>query len=126
LTRTLGFGVALSVAFQAAISGTAAGICRHTTEEMTCDCPHLRESAPDLSTLRAESCCQIRTVTAETAPAVVKATAPSVSKQSIEVWSAPERFQALPREDAGRRYVAPRRQVLASTPLYLSIRSLLI
>src|SRR5712664_3050864 len=112
-----GLGVAFLVALHAAGFGNATRVCRHAGEEMNpCACPHDRERTADRAVVSAESCCKIRTVSVEAAPAVLKGTATSPSKQPIEVWSVPKPLQALPREES-ERYVAARQPAPPSTPL---------
>jgi hypothetical protein len=124
LKRTVGLGVAVLIALHAAVLGNVTRICRHTGEKVNCDCPHHREKAQDRLTLGTESCCQIRSVTSAASPAIVKVTPPA-REQSVEVWIAPKPFQILS-WGGSDRYVAARQQGPPSTPIYISIRNLLI
>jgi hypothetical protein len=126
LTRIVGLGAAFLVTLHAAAFGNVTLICRHAGEQMNpCACPHDREQAPEHAVLSSQSCCQLRTVSAEVAPAVVEGRTPSLAKQLLAVWSLPKPLHALPTEGS-TTYVVARQQAPPSTPLYLTIRNLLI
>jgi hypothetical protein len=75
--------------------------------------------------LSSQSCCQLRTVSPGVAPAVVEGRTQSLAKQLLDVWSLPKRLNALPTEGSAT-YVVTRQEAPPSTPLYLTIRNLLI
>lgn len=122
----IGLLLALAVSSQALAHGSSVLVCRFTGKVIDpCVCPHEREKTPDCPTIKDQGCCELRKTEFPSVPALTKATAPVPTKQVLPAWQVPQ--PPLPFANINRTvFVAARQQAPPSTPLYLSIRSLLI
>lgn len=120
------FLVAIVVASQALADGGSVLVCRYTGRIMDpCACPHERQQPSDRATLQDQGCCELRKSEAPATAVLAKATPPAPTKYADVTWLslAPSRTSM----GASRTvFVAARQQAPPSTPLYITIRSLLI
>jgi hypothetical protein len=121
-----GLGLALLVTLHAAALDNGGRVCRHAGEvKNSCDCPHDREQTLDGATLSAENCCKVRTASTQATPTLIKGATPCQSNHSLEVCSVAKLLHETPQQGSAKHFAA-REQSPPSTPLYLSIRNLLI
>ncbi len=122
--RAIGLLLAITVGSHAFAYRNAVMVCRFTGKVVEpCACPHERQKASDVPTIKDQGCCELRTTNFPSVPALTKATAPAPSEQIFLTWQVPP----LPFPNINRTvFVAARQQAPPSTPLYLSIRTLLI
>ena len=120
--RAIGILLAITAGSQAFAHKNAVMVCRFTGKVVDpCACPHERQKASDFPTIKDQGCCELRKANFPSVPALTKATAPAPSKQLFLAWQVPQ-----PPKINRTVFVAARQQAPPSTPLYLSIRSLLI
>ena len=126
LVRVLHLIVALFIAAQALAHDGTLLVCRYTGKVVTpCACPDERRAEPDCATVRRQNCCELHKSEAPAVPAVVKASAPTPVRQVFGTGFTPAPSEPFLGGDRSI-FVASRQQAPPSTPLYLSIRSLLI
>lgn len=126
MTRAFSVLLTLCVACQALGGSGATLICRYTGRVMDpCACPDEPKSNADYQRLSDQGCCELRNTQAPSVPGLVKATAPGPVKQVSISWLTPPTSQSFLAKNRAID-ITPREQAPPSTPLYLSIRSLLI
>ena len=127
MSRALHIVLALCVAAQALAHDGSVLVCRYTGEALDpCACPQERRVEPDCPTsIRDQGCCELRKSDTPATPALVKATRPAPTKYVFLTWLYPEPSQTII-GGVQTVFVAARQQAPPSTPLYISIRSLLI
>jgi len=122
LARIAGLLIATSVAAQP-FAGGAVLVCKYTGRVIDpCACPRIQDQTPEHPALRVQGCCELRTSDASPSPAVVRAAPPL---DPPPAWSPPQPWPSLA-APVLRIHVSARAQAPPSSPLYLSIRTLLI
>jgi hypothetical protein len=126
MVRVLHLILALCIAAQALAYDSTLLVCRYTGKVVTpCACPDERRAEPDCATIRRQDCCEVHKSEAPAVPAVVKASAPTPVRHVLATGFTPAPSEPFLGWDRSV-FVASRQQAPPSTPLYLSIRSLLI
>jgi hypothetical protein len=121
--RFAGLLIAAAFAAQTLAPSDAVLVCRYTGQVLDpCACP--QRKGPDAPALQSQSCCEWRSAAPAT-PAIAKTSAPSHSRFSLLSWALPA---PSPGAEMGQHSVliAARPQAPPGTPLYLTIRTLLI
>jgi hypothetical protein len=123
LARTAALALAIAVASQALAQGGPVLVCRYTGKVLDpCACP--QRKGPAAPALQSQGCCEWRAAP-PAVPAIAKAANPSPSRIEAFSWALPVPPLAA-RPDRPFTEPTARPQAPPGTPLYLTIRTLLI
>jgi hypothetical protein len=126
MLRTTSIILALCVTSQAVAQGGGTWVCRHAAKVLEpCACPHEPGSDDDGPGVRERSCCDLHQAADAPSAMALKVAAPAPMKQLLTEGLAPAPEQPMA-GGKSTRIPAFQSQAPPSTPLYLSIRTLLI
>ncbi len=126
MLRTTSIILALCVTSQAVAQGGGTWVCRHAAKILEpCACPHEPGSDEDGPGLHERSCCYLHKAADAPSAIAPKVAAPAPLRQLLIEGLAPAPEQPIVSGESAR--IAPvQSQAPPSTPLYLTIRTLLI
>jgi len=126
MLRTTSIILALCVTSQAVGQGGGTWVCRHAAKILKpCACPHEPGSDEDGPGVRERACCDLHKAADAPSAMAPKVAAPAPLKQLLIEDLAPAPEQPMVSGES-TRIAAVQSQAPPSTPLYLSIRTLLI